>query len=133
MKPSITDSNKESRNEHEKVKILNATKVEDIIRRAYLSRAKECHPYKKGHGHDFQAVKKAYEHLKSGGLVTKQQNLMHSIHLMLEVQKKNTAMDNEKVIDLNDEMKLFKPRLIAVLLEYGDKGIHLSNIPKVTI
>lgn len=70
--------------------------VEDIIRRAYLSRAKECHPDKKGHDHDFQAVKKAYEHLRSGGLATKQQNPMHSIHLMLEVQKKNTAIDNER-------------------------------------
>ena len=30
----------------------------------------------------------------------------------------------------SDDNDLFKARLIAVLLEYGDKGLNLSNIPK---
>ena len=129
---------------------LDGTKVlslethlgKEEIRRAYLSKAMECHPDKRGDHDEFQSIKKAYEHLMAGGEAVKQRNPMHSIHLMLEIQKnqeitKTSSLcrpnENEKTDDhdTQDEMKLFKPRLIAVLLEYGEKGISLSNIPKV--
>jgi hypothetical protein len=56
---------------------------------------------------------------------------------MLEVQKKAEKQasfedeSHQQNFENDEELKLFKPRLIAVLLEYGEKGIHLSNIPKV--
>jgi hypothetical protein len=126
-----------------KLSLLEKDVGREEIRRAYLFKAKECHPDKRGTDNDdeFQSVKKAYEHLMAGGAAIQQKNPMHSIHLMLEVQKNKDIMNanpNESTkeigsepVDADDEMKLFKPRLIAVLLEYGQKGISLSNIPKV--
>ena len=136
---------------------------EDVIRRAYLDKARVCHPDRRtgnenGNGDDegFQLVKWAYEHLMSGGIATKQNNPAHSIHLLLECKQgqgstsdidgngngngngngksykdKNNEDENEGIKGIqNDELKLFKTRLMAVLLEYGDKGLDLSNIPK---
>lgn len=121
-----------------------------LVRNSYLQKAKYCHPDKIHHQEnndaksdensstkDFQALKSAYEHLVKGGVDDTQKNPMHSIHLMLEVQKKaekQTSFEYESHqhnFENDEELKLFKPRLIAVLLEYGEKGIHLSNIPKV--
>lgn len=125
--------------------------AQDLIRKAYLDKAKGSHPDKRrgdeSSREEFQAVKKAYDHLMKGGVDKKQKNPMHSIHMMLEIQKQaetrhshqnqqdnNNNQDCKTDIDEENEsndLKFFKPRLIAVLLEYGEKGIHLSNIPKV--
>jgi len=137
----------------------NSNIAQDLIRKAYLDKAKGSHPDKRlgesesereSSREEFQAVKKAHDHLMRGGVDKKQKNPMHSIHMMLEVQKQaetrhqnqidqdNNAEDgkgknngNEENENESDDLKFFKPRLIAVLLEYGEKGIHLSNIPKV--
>jgi len=61
--------------------------------------------------------------------VQKQAESRHTI-IIIDGEKKNQSDAIEEVDECND-LKLFKPRLIAVLLEYGEKGIHLSNIPKV--
>jgi len=98
------------------------------IRKAYLLKAKECHPDRGGDSYnaEFQLAQKAYEHLMGDGISKKQKNPAHSIDLLLEMQK-----SDENVNMLDDEMKLFKPRLLSVLLEYGEKGIDLSNLIKV--
>uniref|UniRef100_A0A7S3PYF9 J domain-containing protein n=1 Tax=Chaetoceros debilis TaxID=122233 RepID=A0A7S3PYF9_9STRA len=132
---------------------------EEEIRRAYLEKARLCHPDRSSKGgdgkeesnsisnskilygdDDFQLVKKAYEHLMSGGIATKQKNPAHSIHLLLENQGNaprdgiaNEIYPRDGVSDCGEEdheLKLFKTRLVAVLLEYGEKGLDLSNIPK---
>jgi len=130
--------------DREVILVMERNAAQDIIRRAYLDKAKECHPDKRNqssNGEEFQAVKKAYEHLMKGGVDAEQKNPMHSIHMMLEVQKqverrhvdgerKQSGVEEKMPKDSND-FRLFKPRLIAVLLEYGEKGIHLSNVTKV--
>eukprot|EP01083_Nonionella_stella_P064022 166497_1 len=160
---------------------------EETIRKAYLRKARGCHPDRAGrervfvnensvggedenidideekdsgrsHGNDeeFQLVKGAYEHLMSGGRATKQNNPAHSIHLLLEMQTKHSneggetsgignprneieeeeerkvkeEQEGDKYGIDSDELKLFKTRLVAVLLEFGEKGLDLSNIPK---
>ena len=133
--------NDDNSNDHGNKSSVGTDKYKNMVRSAYLSKAKECHPDKRGDNDDFQSIKKAYEHLMNGGAAVQQKNPMHSIHLMLEVQKNRNIMkdignDNSTHpcsvnVNMEDEMKLFKPRLISVLLEYGEKGISLSNIPKV--
>jgi ankyrin repeat protein len=93
--------------------------------------------------YDFDHLRKAYEHLTlGGGIATKQHNPAHSINLLLEMQASTSSStyltaressdDNSKTIpgEVSDENDLFKARLLAVLLEYGDKGLNLANIPK---
>ena len=63
---------------------------------------------------------------------TKQRNPAHSIHLLLEMHhaKKNDTNSSSSSDYWNEQDNLFQTRLLAVLLEYGDKGLNLSNIPK---
>jgi hypothetical protein len=125
----------------ESLRVLGLQGQENItteeIRKAYLEKAKVFHPdsqnrernsEKHNKKHDFNSVRKAYEHLTNGGIATKQKNPSHSIELLLEMQSANSTthanLDNTQGGD-----DLFKARLLAVLLEYGDKGLNLSNIP----
>jgi hypothetical protein len=70
----------------------------------------------------FDAVHKAYKHLIENNGHGKQSNPAHSLNLMLQVN----GLEDEK----EDSLSCFKARLIAVLLEYGDKGLDLSNVKK---
>ena len=103
----------------------------DEIRKAYLEKAKLFHPDKRcGEDCDdnFNQLRKAYEHLTlEGGISTKQKNPAHSINLLLEIQDSPTTTTITTTIQKDD---LFKARILAVLLEYGDKGLNLANIPK---
>ena len=102
------------------------------IRKAYLAKAREAHPDRQKYEstlHDFDAIHKAYEHLTIEGGNGSQCNPAHSLHLMLALNKATpdesiTGESNEKDDDC------FKARLIAVLLEYGDKGLDLCNVKK---
>lgn len=125
------------------------------IRKAYLEKAKVFHPdaqircnsdvtseYNENKNisvNDFDQIRKAYEHLTlGGGISTKQRNPAHSINLLLEMQdisassssSSTKARKDVKTTISCDENDLFKARLLAVLLEYGDKGLNLANIPK---
>jgi curved DNA-binding protein CbpA len=94
---------------------------------------------------EFDELRKAYEHLTiGGGVATRQRNPAHSINLLLEMQAvattnsttHDTGAANEKSSSLSsspsstDDDNLFQARLLAVLLEYGDKGLDLSNSAK---
>jgi hypothetical protein len=110
---------------------------EEEIRKAYLKMARLHHPdhvqrsvgqkdNELFHNKKFHEIQRAFEHLTlHGGISNKQRNPAHCIPLLLKVQEetRNYSKDDE-----ND--KLFKARLLAVLLEYGNKGMNLSNIPK---
>ncbi len=117
---------------------VTADMKEDEIRKAYLEKARKCHPDRLNTDgsrapdtDEFQRVKKAFDHLMRGGIATKQKNPAHSIQLLLELQGRSNDHNEVTVVgDENEDMKLFKTRLIAVLLEYGDKGVDLSNISK---
>ena len=115
------------------------------IRKAYLEKARVSHPdvklirnknnIKENSKHEsdidsFDRIYKAYKHLTIGkGIATKQKNPAHSINLLLEMQDLASFNNSEKNI-YSDKENLFKARLLAVLFEYGDKGVYLSNIPK---
>jgi len=99
---------------------LTATNEE--IRQAYLCKAKQLHPDKNQGGaseEEFNAIKRAYDHLTVEHGRGNQTNPAHSLNLMIEVQKESNG--DETV----DDSSLFKARLIAVLLEYSDKGLDL--------
>jgi curved DNA-binding protein CbpA len=99
------------------------------IRKAYLHRARRVHPDHHHHhpGNEeptnigFDALHKAYRHLMDEGGRGNQANPAHSLKLMLQVSGQDTLQDDDSC---------FKARLIAVLLEYGDKGLDLSNVKK---
>ena len=92
----------------------------------------------------FDALRKAYLHLTEEDGVGDQSNPAHSLNLMLRYvnnsgsNNNNTTDENEKNIlqmetnnpDGEEDNSFFKARLVAVLLEYGDKGIDLSNVKK---
>jgi DnaJ domain len=102
----------------------DATK--EMIRKAFLVKAKELHPDKCSNEKsidDFERVKSAYIHLAEEDGIGKQSNPAHSLNLMIELCN-NTIERHEEFNDF------FQPRLIAVLLEYGDDGLNLSNLPK---
>lgn len=112
----------------------------DELRKLYLSLAKNVHPDRvTDDGTRFQELKRAYEHLKSGGVATKQRNPTHCIKLLLEMnQNRANGIEEheEKKVEEDisssetsiHEMNLFKARLVSVLLEYGSKGLDLSNL-----
>jgi len=84
---------------------------------------------------DFDAIQKAYKHLTIENGVGTQSNPAHSLNLMLELQVSldrngDTEQCKTTTAEDMDEESLFKARLIAVLLEYGDKGLELCNIRK---
>ncbi|CAJ1965069.1 unnamed protein product [Cylindrotheca closterium] len=130
------------------------------IRQAYLKKAHELHPDRNGtvlvdddQNEDdvtdrFDAVRKAYLHLSEHQGHGTQSNPAHSLNLMLQVSgldDTDTNKDNKDNDDNDDseeagttndfvisnsEENCFKARLIAVLLEYGDKGLDLSNVKR---
>jgi Ankyrin repeats (3 copies)/DnaJ domain len=102
----------------------DATK--EMIRKAFFAKAKELHPDKCNNERSievFERVRRAYIHLVEEDGIGKQSNAAHSLKLMIELC--NNSATSEK--ELSD---FFRPRLIAVLLEYGDDGLNLSNLPK---
>jgi hypothetical protein len=105
------------------------------IRKAYLAKARQVHPDRQ-HGctnSDFDAICRAYEHLTLENGNGSQSNPAHSLNLMLELSKVAT---NESTFDGKSEMDdgdCFKARLIAVLLEYGDKGLDLRCVRDISI
>lgn len=99
----------------------------------------------------FHELYKAYIHLTEEDGIGDQYNPAHSLNLMLRyvnnvvpdsvrksnshrciTKNENIRHDNivENSHDGNDDSSFFKARLLAVLLEYGDKGIDLSNVKK---
>mmetsp|Transcript_14796 Transcript_14796/g.21148 ORF Transcript_14796/g.21148 Transcript_14796/m.21148 type:complete len:575 (+) Transcript_14796:65-1789(+) len=149
-------------------KLLGVDTTADFqtIRRAYLQRAKSIHPDAKFKQNssltvqtddsddildliDFDALRKAYEHLTVQNGVGNQSNPSHSIKLMLKLHSSkdqyshesksklvnNRSHHNEKSDDSSEltnsnDSSLFKARLTAVLLEYGKRGLDLCNIEK---
>jgi ankyrin repeat protein len=130
---------------------VSVTSTEAEIRRAYLNKAKEVHPDKCHNNHPdandcrFQELQRAYRHLTEEKGHGNQSNPAHSLNLMLQVAANGSRHDNEtnggenengsnwnhKNSDLDvEDASCFKARLMAVLLEYGDKGMDLSNIRK---
>ena len=104
----------------------NSSLSDDEIRRAYLSKARLSHPDKCGSNGDFDAIRKAYEHLTVHDGVGNQSNASHSLKLMLTAISQDEC-DHAKY---KNDQSVFKAQLLSVLLEYGDKGIELSNIKK---
>jgi hypothetical protein len=115
---------------------------QEELRKIYLSLAKEVHPDRvTDDGSRFQELKRAYEHLTSGGVATTQRNPTHSVALLLEMTRTRSCENEEQAIktiekdasscvNRCDEMNILKTRLISVLLEYGNKGLDLSNLIK---
>ena len=120
---------------------LSATREE--IRRAYLSKARLHHPDSRrpclnvdsqpstitSPELSFDQIHEAYVHLFIENGVGKQSNPAHSINLMLTcvrgTSKSNSAEDAD-----DGSCDIFKARFLSVLLEYGEKGVPLSNIGK---
>ena len=113
---------------------INGNWDKDELRKTYLSLAKDVHPDRGvDDGSRFQELKRAYEHLVTGGVATKQSNPTHCVNLLLEMKRNRSTSGNEvneekKLEEGSDEMNLFKTRLVSVLLEYGTKGLDLSNL-----
>jgi DnaJ domain len=100
------------------------------IRKAYLAKARQVHPDRQHHctNYDFDAIRRAYEHLALENGNGSQSNPAHSLNLMLELTEvaiNESTCDGPSEIDDRD---CFKARLIAVLLEYGDKGLDLRCV-----
>ena len=110
------------------------------IRKAYLERARQLHPdhhqsretndtSRHDDDTDFDALHKAYIHLTQENGYGNQSNPAHSLKLMLKVSGLVEQDENQKSGSISDS-SFFKARLIAVLLEYGNKGLDASNIKK---
>ena len=137
---------------------VGASKIE--IRKAYLTKIRLVHPDKnhlRGKEKDFLCsysqhdrfenigcsssnndqdrnwkfddVKKAYDHLMIQNGAGRQSNPSHSINLMLAMTSQKDQCQNHFEENATKD-DLFKARLVAVLLEYGDQGIALCNIKK---
>ena len=83
----------------------------------------------------FDELRKAYMHLTEEDGVGNQSNPAHSLNLMLRYINSSgngsTVGENTTKQEIDEEdNSFFKARLVAVLLEYGDKGIDLSNVKK---
>jgi hypothetical protein len=99
---------------------------QEEIRKAFLQKAKVLHPDRattKEPNGEFSDLQRAYDHLIKEDGMGKQMNPAHSLKLMLEA----TSTDSGEG---NCGEDCFKARLIAVLLEYGDKGLEVGNIKK---
>lgn len=110
---------------------IDPTASRHVIRKAYLERARQLHPDRNGNkddaaGSSFDALHKAYSHLMDGNGHGNQSNPAHSLNLMLQVSGLQQEKESESISDAT----CFKARLISVLLEYGDKGLDLSNVKK---
>lgn len=104
---------------------VNPASNYEEIRQAYLRKAKQFHPDRNGDesmGPAFDELRQAYEHLTKENGVGKQTNPTHSLKLMLKVSNGATEVKALQQADF------FQARLIAVLLEYGDNGLDLSNV-----
>ena len=119
-----------------------------VIRKAYLVKARQFHPdqtqrqqLEDGGIKDaksstavplsFDTIRKAYIHLTEENGHGDQSNPAHSLNLMLQVNGLQTQEKGYSRSDVDgDAFSCFKARLVAVLLEYGSKGIDLSNIKK---
>jgi hypothetical protein len=113
---------------------LVGSSVSDI-RRAYLAKARQVHPDRQGDctNSDFVAIRRAYEHLTLQCGNGSQSNPTHALNLMLEL---SNAATNESTFDGQGEMNdgdCFRARLIAVLLEYGDKGLDLRCVLNIRL
>jgi hypothetical protein len=113
---------------------INGNWGRDELRKIYLSLAKDVHPDRvMDDGSRFQELNRAYEHLATGGVATKQKNPTHCVNLLLEMKRNRSTSGNEvnkekKLEEVSGEMNLFKTRLVSVLLEYGSEGLDLSNL-----
>lgn len=117
---------------------VEATASRSEIRSAYLEKARIVHPDRQqgqatgnkdndNGTRDFDTLQKAYVHLMEKDGRGNQSNPSHSLNLMLQVS--GCQQTTATVSEMEDD-SCFKARLIAVLLEYGDKGLDLSNIKK---
>lgn len=98
------------------------------IRKAFYLKAKLMHPDRATTNDaavDFSELQKAYDHLIMEDGIGKQRNPAHSLKLMLKATA--TGRDDNT---LQNDNNCFKARLIAVLLEYGSKGLDVGNIKK---
>jgi len=113
----------------------------DEIRKAYLERAKEVHPDRCSISKDdhekestsksqFEELKEAYEHLTKHRGIGSQSNPAHSLNLMLELQQHQSSSSPTGQQQEKHHEDFFQARLTAVLLEYGDRGLDLSNIQR---
>lgn len=102
---------------------------EALIRRVYLTAVKDHHPDKGGDESRFHAIQNAYRHLSINQGRGTQSNPAHSLHLMLQAHQESCKPVESKQAE-SDANGYFKARLIAVLLEYGDRGLDLSNLKK---
>ena len=117
----------------------------DEIRKAYLAKAKQLHPDRLVASAEetaeqentddqkatFDELRRAYLHLMEEDGVGDQSNPAHSLNLMLQYVNNSSDKSGERKKDDGVENdSFFKARLVAVLLEYGDKGIDLSNVKK---
>ena len=100
------------------------------IRKAYLAKARQVHPDRQLHctNYDFEAIRRAYEHLTLENGNGSQSNPAHCLNLMLELTEVAAFESNCDGRSEVDNYDCFKARLIAVLLEYGDKGLDLRYV-----
>ena len=122
--------------------LTDVTATKEEIRKAYLIKARQLHPDRLVASKPreevtveetvaFDELRKAYKHLTEEDGVGDQSNPAHSLNLMLQyVNSSNGSNTTGKSDGEEEDDSFFKARLVAVLLEYGDKGIDLSNVKK---
>ena len=110
------------------------TADESTIRAAYKQKVRLVHPDKQQHctsdSTDFLNLQRAYNHLLLEKGKGSQSNPAHSLKLMIQVSGPSDSSEVQAQEADNNHDGFFKARLIAVLLEYGDKGLDLSNLRK---
>jgi hypothetical protein len=131
---------------------IDQSQTISVIRKAYLNKIRQCHPDKQqqqqnhrssgasSSAQQFHALQNAYRHLTHYYGRGRQHNLTHQLPQLLTVDahlnnNNNSDDDGQRQQKYDqyttmEQQSDFQSRLRIVIMEYGNKGLNISNLCK---